>query len=74
VEAIKYCKMDCISLYQVILKFNSLIFGNFNKNIHNYPTLPSLAFAIFRSNFMSEENIPKLTGNINKDIREGYTG
>jgi len=23
---------------------------------------------------MSEENIPKLTGNINNDIREGYTG
>jgi len=73
-EAIKYCQLDCISLYQVILKFNSLIFGNFNKNIHSYPTLPSLAFAIFRSNFMSEENIPKLTGNINNDIREGYTG
>jgi hypothetical protein len=46
----------------------------FNKNIHNYPTLPSLAFAIFRSNFMSEENIPKLTGNINNDVRQGYTG
>lgn len=73
-EAIKYCEIDCISLYQIILKFNSLIFEKFSKNIHRYPTLPSLAFAIFRSSFMDEENIPKLTGNIDKDIRSGYTG
>ena len=73
-EAIKYCEIDCISLYQIILKFNSLIFNLFNKNIHRYPTLPSLAFAIFRSSFMDEENIPKLTDNIAADIREGYTG
>jgi hypothetical protein len=51
-----------------------LIFNLFGKNIHHYPTLPSLAFAIFRSNFMKEENIPQLTGKIAKDIREGYTG
>lgn len=73
-EAIKYCETDCISLYQIILKFNFLIFSNFNKNIHNYPTLPSLAFAIFRGSFMIEENIPILRGNIDKDIRQGYTG
>ena len=73
-EAIKYCEIDCISLYQIILKFNSMIFNLFSKNIHKYPTLPSLAFAIFRSSFMNEENILKISGNIEKDIREGYTG
>jgi DNA polymerase type B, organellar and viral len=73
-EAVKYCEIDCISLYQVIFKFNNMIFDLFSKNIHNYPTLPSLAFAIFRSNFMKEENIPQLSGKIAKDIREGYTG
>lgn len=73
-EAIKYCEIDCISLYQILFKFNSLVFELFTKNIHNYPTLPSLAFAIFRSSFMNEENIPKLQGNIANDIREGYTG
>jgi hypothetical protein len=73
-EAIKYCQLDCISLYQILLKFNSLIFEQFSKNIHRYPTLPSLAFAIFRSSFMDEENIPKLTGNIAKNIKQGYTG
>jgi hypothetical protein len=51
-----------------------MIFDLFGKNIHRYPTLPSLAFAIFRSNFMKEENIPQLSGKIAKDIRSGYTG
>ena len=73
-EAIKYCNLDCISLYQVIYKFNNMIFDLFSKNVHHYPTLPSLAFAIFRSNFMPEENIPQLSGKIAKDIRQGYTG
>jgi DNA polymerase type B, organellar and viral len=51
-----------------------MIFNLFGKNVHHYPTLPSLAFAIFRSKFMSEENIPQLSGKIAKDIRQGYTG
>lgn len=51
-----------------------MIFNLFNVNIHKYPTLPSLAFGIFRSNFMSENNIPQLSGKIAKDIRSGYTG
>nr|AWX52937.1 hypothetical protein [Lactarius sp. (in: basidiomycete fungi)] len=73
-ETIKYCEIDCISLYQVIFKFSELIFSLFGKNIHKYPTLPSLAFAIFRSNFMGENTIPQLSGQIAKDIRQGYTG
>jgi hypothetical protein len=75
-EAIKYCELDCISLYQVIYKFNDMIFNLFNMNVHHYPTLPSLAFAIFRSNFMNnkENLIPQLFGKIADDIRKGYTG
>ena len=73
-ETIKYCQIDCISLYQVIFKFNNMIFNLFGKNIHKYPTLPSLAFAIFRSNFMEENSIPQLSGKIAKDIRTSYTG
>jgi DNA polymerase type B, organellar and viral len=46
----------------------------FNKNIHRYPTLPSLAFAIFRTNFMEKNSVPQVTGKIEKDIRSGYTG
>lgn len=73
-EAIKYCELDCISLHQVIYKFTDMIYDLFQKNVHHYPTLPSLAFAIFRSKFMLEENIPQLSGKIAKDIRLGYTG
>jgi hypothetical protein len=73
-EAIKYCEIDVISLYQVINKFALLIFSLFQRNILHYPTLPSLAFAIYRSNFMSEDIIPQLSGKIANDIREGYTG
>lgn len=73
-ETIKYCEIDCISLYQVIYKFSELIFELFGKNIHNYPTLPSLAFAIYRSNFMEKDTIPQLSGKISKDIRQSYTG
>jgi hypothetical protein len=55
-------------------KFTGMIFELFEKNVHHYPTLPSLAFAIFRSKFMIEENIPQLSGKIANDIRSGYTG
>jgi len=55
-------------------KFTEMIFELFGKNVHHYPTLPSLAFAIFRSKFMMEENIPQLSGKIASDIRSGYTG
>ena len=57
-ETLKYCINDCISLYEVLIKFNQFIFNKFKLNIHNYPTLPSLTFGIFRSNFL--EKIQKL--------------
>ena len=73
-ETVKYCNIDCISLYQVIIKFNQLIFELFNINIHKYPTLSSLAFAIFRTVFLENNTIPQLSGQVAKDIRQGYTG
>ena len=73
-EAIKYCEIDCISLYQIVVKFNNMIFEHFNINIHKYPTISSLAFAIFRSSFMESNLIPQLSGQIAKDIRQSYTG
>jgi len=59
-EAIKYCTLDCISLYQILSKFNELVFKNFKVNIVKYPTISSLAFGIFRLHFLiKEEDIPK---------------
>ncbi len=73
-ETIKYCEIDCVSLYQILIKFNDLIFEKFNINIHKYPTLSSLAFAIFRTHFLEKNLIPQISGKIATDIRESYTG
>lgn len=73
-ESIKYCIQDCKSLYQVLDKFNALIFDKFNLNIHNSPTLSSLAFNIFRAHYLKDSKIPLIGGNILNDIREGYFG
>jgi len=73
-ESIKYCQLDCISLYQILIKFNKLIFDKFKLNIINYPTTPSLAFKIYRSQFLPKDLINMLTGDIEIDIRKSYTG
>lgn len=73
-ESIKYCIQDCKSLYQVLDKFNELIFDKFNLNIHNSPTLSSLAFNIFRAHYLKDSKIPLIGGNMLNDIRAGYFG
>ena len=73
-ESIKYCIQDCKSLYQVLDKFNELIYDKFNLNIHNSPTLSSLAFNIFRAHYLKDSKIPLIGGNMLNDIREGYFG
>lgn len=74
-ETIKYCEMDCISLYNVLCNFNLLIFDHFQLNIVNYPTLSSLAFGIFRSKFLKEDNkIALISGKLLDDIKQGYYG
>lgn len=39
-------------LYQVLEKFSDLIFKNFTVNITDYPTISSLALAIYRLNYL----------------------
>jgi hypothetical protein len=73
-EAIKYCILDCISLHQILVKFNTLIFNKFKLNINNYPTLPSLSFNLFRTHYIKDNNIHMLYGDIANNIRQGYTG
>lgn len=73
-ESIKYCNIDCISLYEILIKFSDLMFNLFNVDIQKYPTLSSLAFAIYRTKFMNEEIIPQLGGKIAENIRLSYTG
>lgn len=51
-EAIKYCKLDCMSLYAVIVKLNKLIFFEFKVNIRSSLTLSSLAMQIYKTQYM----------------------
>jgi len=73
-EAIKYCELDCITLYQILTKFNILIFNKWQLNMNNYPTLPSLTFAIFRAHYLRDNSVVQISGKIYEDIKQSYTG
>ena len=73
-ESLKYCKIDCKSLFDVLEKFNSLVFNEFKLNVHNSLTLPALAMKIFRSQYMEKDTIYQILGNVERDIRQSYTG
>jgi len=73
-ESIKYCKLDCKCLFEILVHFNELIFKHFRVNIDYSLTLPALAMRIYKSQFMPKNTIYQLLGNIERDIRESYTG
>jgi hypothetical protein len=73
-ESIKYCKIDCLALYEVLCQFNDLVYSEFSLNIHNPLTLPALAMKIYKAHYMSKNTIYQMLGNVEKDIRESYTG
>ena len=73
-EAIRYCKLDCKILFEVLSKFNELVFGEFKINVHKHLTLPSLAVRIFKTLFMPKDTIYQLHGKPEQNIRESYSG
>ena len=64
----------CYSLWKVLNKFSIKIFRHFNINILDYPTLSSLAFGIYRVNFLKTHKIPLITGKLYHDLKLAYTG
>lgn len=46
----------------------------FKVNIHQYPTLTSIAFSLYRSKFMSKSNIPVTSLSLYDSIKSGYIG
>ena len=72
-EAIKYCNLDCTSLAEVINNFSDYIFETYQVNIDKCPTLPSLAFRIFRTKFLNIK-IPVITDKLYDQIVEAYYG
>jgi DNA polymerase elongation subunit (family B) len=73
-KLLDYNKQDCLVLYQVMKEFAVNIFHLYSLNIINYPTISSLSFAIFRSNFMKEEIIPISNLKDYNFIKESYRG
>jgi DNA polymerase type B, organellar and viral len=73
-EAIKYCKLDCQILFEILTKFNELVFNEFKINIHKALTLPALAMKLFKSNNMPKNTVYQLHGLVEKNIRLSYTG
>src|ERR1700733_396571 len=69
-----YCEDDCISLYQVLIKFRDLIYSNFGVLIDFNPTTPSVAFSIYKSGYLLKETIQCIDGTIDRFIRKSYTG
>ena len=74
VEATKYCELDCKCLHEVLTTFNELIFNNFSINIHKPLTLPALAMRIFKTHYMPENTIFRISAEVEQNIRLSYTG
>ena len=73
-EAIKYCKLDCQTLHEIIVKFNELIFNHFKIDAHKALTLPALAMRIYKTHYMPENTIYQLLDKAEFNIRKSYTG
>jgi hypothetical protein len=54
--------------------FTKEMYDKFNFNIQKYPTLPSIAFALFRSRFLGDAKIPIIRGRMFRDIKEAFYG
>jgi DNA polymerase type B, organellar and viral len=73
-ETIKYSELDVKILYDILIKFNEIIYSKFNVDAFKYSTISSLAFAIFRTNYLKNHKIPLITGKIYDDLKPSYTG
>ena len=61
-------------LHKVINTFVDTIHGKFKVNTLDYPTLPSVAFAIYRRHFIKGHEVGKISGQVYNDIKLGYYG
>ena len=69
----EYSLQDSVCLYQAILSAQMEYFVNYSFDILNALSASSLAFKIFRQNYLNID-IPLLKSNIEKDIRKSYYG
>lgn len=52
-----YLYSDVVSLWQIINKFRASMFIDYGLNILKRPTLPSIAFSNFRTNYLTSKSI-----------------
>ena len=57
-----------------MLKFINEIYSDYRVNVLKYSTISSLAFAIFRVNFLKDSKIPLIQDNLYEFIKKSYTG
>lgn len=69
-----YCENDTIALHQIISKFSEEIYNLFQIDISKYPTLPSIAFGIYRSKHLPEDTVPIILGKDYDLIKNAYYG
>lgn len=70
-----YSKRDCISLANILFRFGIVVNEKWKINIHNYPTISSLAIAIYLTHYLKiTDLIPLVTGKIYRDISKSYHG
>ena len=74
IETLKYCNQDVRTLYLVLEAFFKDNFEQTRVNASKCVSLPSLAMANFRTNFMKSENIPILMGEMYHFIKKSYSG
>ena len=73
-EALEYCRLDCLALYQVIDKFNSIAFEQYELNPHKCLTISSYAAKIYASKFLQDDTLYQITGKAEEEMREAFTG
>ena len=74
-EAVRYCELDCLSLYGIIRKFSENIFNDLKVSLIYAPTTSSLALRAFRTRFLDPTKaIPIITGEVFDFIKRSYTG
>lgn len=69
----EYSLQDSIALYDALMSAQKLYFDNYKVDICSTYSTASLAFKIYRSNFITKE-IPLLTPDEDRFIRRAYSG
>lgn len=67
-ELIRYLELDLKSLYQVINIFSRDIFNREKIDITKLPTISSIAFKIFRSNYLENSKLPIIKGTLPAEL------